>query len=152
MAGLHMNPVMNIITLPFALVVSVIAATTVFRNVFITYDNFTSDSNDSSGSSAPTLRTGTHILFNHNISGQQTSKNEIPLTENKSTHDMEAIPVHKVVDVEVGGVPTQTVRKRSLAPAKKNLKAYHRLHTQQYMGRDFDNGNYNFSTEKAHAL
>ncbi len=34
---------MNIITLPFAIVVSVIAATTVFRNVFIAYDNFAGD-------------------------------------------------------------------------------------------------------------
>jgi len=33
MAILQLNPVMNIIALPFALVVSVIAATTVFRNV-----------------------------------------------------------------------------------------------------------------------
>ena len=120
MAGLHMNPVMNIITLSFALVVSVIAATTVFRNVFIAYDNFTSDPNDSSGSSAPTLRTGTHILFNHNVSGQQTSKNEIPLGDYKATQDIEANPVHKVVDVEVDGVPTQTVRKCSLSPPQKS--------------------------------
>lgn len=115
MAGLHMNPVMNIITLPFALVVSVIAATTVFRNVFTAHDNFTADSNSPSGASGPnrsdgpTLRTGARILFNHNSTTQQMSTNEIPLGDYKSTHDMEPISVHKVVDVEVDGVPTQTV-------------------------------------------
>lgn len=114
MAGIHMNPVMNIITLPFALVVSVIAATTVFRNVFTAYDNFTGDSNNPSGASGPnrsegpTLRTGARILFNHNASHQQMSTNEIPLGDYKSTHDMD-IAVHKVVDVEVDGAPNQTV-------------------------------------------
>ncbi|KAK7441001.1 hypothetical protein VKT23_016782 [Stygiomarasmius scandens] len=39
-AALTLNPVMNIIALPFALVVSVIAATTIFRHVFLLYDSF----------------------------------------------------------------------------------------------------------------
>ncbi|KAF5371792.1 hypothetical protein D9758_003523 [Tetrapyrgos nigripes] len=39
-ASLVLNPVMNIICLPFAIVVSVIAATTVFRHVFLLYDSF----------------------------------------------------------------------------------------------------------------
>jgi hypothetical protein len=46
MASLRLNPVMNIIALPFALVVSVIAATTVFRNVFVTHDGFASGSSN----------------------------------------------------------------------------------------------------------
>lgn len=112
MAGLQLNPVMNIITLPFAIVVSVIAATTVFRNVFTAYDNFAGDNvvaaNTSglNGSDAPHLRTGARILFNHNTSTQmhQLSTNEIPLGEYKtqSSHAGE-LSVHKVVEVEVGG-------------------------------------------------
>jgi len=155
-----MNPVMNIITLPFALVVSVIAATTVFRNVFTAYDNFTPDSNSPSGASGasgasgpnrsdgPTLRTGARILFNHNTTSQQMSTNEIPLGDYKSTHDMEAISVHKVVDVEVDGVPTQTVCERPLTP-RNDLRAYH---TQGNIGRDFNDPSFNFTAEKARAL
>lgn len=157
MAGLHMNPVMNIITLPFALVVSVIAATTVFRNVFTAYDNFTADSNSPSGASGPnrsdgpTLRTGARILFNHNSTSQQMSTNEIPLGDYKSTHNMEAISVHKVVDVEVDGVPTQTVCERLLT-LQNDLRANHRLHTQRNIGRDFNDPSSNFTEEKARAL
>ncbi|KAG9019852.1 hypothetical protein FRB90_003442 [Tulasnella sp. 427] len=40
LAALTLNQVMNIFALPFALVVSVIASTAVFRNVFILYDGF----------------------------------------------------------------------------------------------------------------
>jgi len=89
-AGLQFNPVMNIMCLPFALVVSVIAATAVFRNVFTAYDAFSSEGvKHSGGSSGPMglggahggvgvhgagggsdkgLRTGARILFNHNTS------------------------------------------------------------------------------------
>ena len=81
---------MNIMCLPFALVVSVIAATAVFRNVFTAYDAFSSEGvKHSGGSSGPMglggahggvgvhgagggsdkgLRTGARILFNHNTS------------------------------------------------------------------------------------
>lgn len=40
LGALALNPVMNIFALPFALVVSVIASTAVFRNVFTLYDDF----------------------------------------------------------------------------------------------------------------
>jgi len=115
MAGLQLNPVMNVITLPFALVVSVIAATTVFRNVFTAYDGFSGDikgptgaSGPSNSSEGPSLRTGARILFNHNTTTQQANTNEFPLGDYKSTHDMGPISVHKVVDVEVDAVPNQT--------------------------------------------
>lgn len=99
MAGLQLNPVMSIITLPFALVVSVIAATTVFRNVFMAYDNFHGDPdtpNANSGralDSGPFLLTGTRILFNHNTTTNQLSANEIPLGQDKS--DMGPVSVCK---------------------------------------------------------
>lgn len=105
MAGLQLNPVMNIITISFALIVSVIAATTVFRNVFIAYDNFHGDSegpNAASGRAAdsgPFLRTGARILFNHNTTTNQMSTNDVPLGQYKT--EMSRVSVHKMVDVEV---------------------------------------------------
>ncbi|KAF8156883.1 hypothetical protein B0H34DRAFT_783168 [Crassisporium funariophilum] len=117
MAALHYNPVMNIMALPFALVVSVIAATTVFRNVFTAYDSFSSDSNKQSGNSGaprsegPLLRTGARILFANNTTTHQVSTNEIPLGEYKTNSDIGNISVHRVVDVEVDGVPKESKSK-----------------------------------------
>jgi hypothetical protein len=108
MAGLQLNPIMNIMTIPFALVVSVIAATTVFRNVFVAYDNFHGDADSPNGDSGRTansgsfMRTGAQILFNHNTATHQVSTNEIPLGQYKT--DMSPASVHKLVDVEVGAV------------------------------------------------
>ncbi|KAF9554796.1 hypothetical protein CPC08DRAFT_162416 [Agrocybe pediades] len=105
MAGLHLNPVMNIITLPFACVVSVIAATTVFRNVFTTYDSFSREGNTPSskiGSSARDtgFRTGPHILFNSNVTSTNAARtNDFPLGTYRSANDVGTISVHKVVDV-----------------------------------------------------
>lgn len=115
MAALAFNPVMNIIALPFALVVSVIAATTVFRNVFTLYDAFSSDSGlpvTSSGraeSNGP-LRfgaAGARVDFAHN-SGHHHSSNDIPLNAYKS-HDAGTISVHRVVDIDVDGTPVYSV-------------------------------------------
>ncbi|KAG9047061.1 hypothetical protein FS837_003147 [Tulasnella sp. UAMH 9824] len=50
LGALALNPVMNIFALPFALVVSVIAATAVFRNVFTLYDGFASGATSNSNS------------------------------------------------------------------------------------------------------
>lgn len=58
MAALGLNPVLMIIALPFALVVSVIASTTIFRNVFITYDDFGANSANSQGTFTDTSRNG----------------------------------------------------------------------------------------------
>ncbi|TFK36382.1 hypothetical protein BDQ12DRAFT_248941 [Crucibulum laeve] len=111
MASLALNPVMNIIALPFALVVSVIASTTVFRNVFIAHDSFFSDASgpgtSASGrtSDGPLNRLGgPRINFSHNASSHRMNS-DIPLGEYKSTHDVGAISVHRVVDIEVDGTP-----------------------------------------------
>jgi hypothetical protein len=106
MASLRLNPVMNIIALPFALVVSVIAATTVFRNVFIAHDGFASGSssgqhgaNSSSvGYSLPRFFTGgTRSLTSWS---RGPTKDRIPLDEYKS-QDVGAISIHRVVDIDV---------------------------------------------------
>ncbi|KAJ3503300.1 hypothetical protein NLJ89_g8494 [Agrocybe chaxingu] len=100
-AGLQLNPVMNIMFLPFALVVSVIAATTVFRNVFTAYDAFSNDTGHSghSGHSSSrlgegsVLRTGARILFKHNttMTTKATSENEISLAGySRKKSDVEA--------------------------------------------------------------
>ena len=44
MGALDLNPVMTVLTMHFTLPVSVIASTTVFRNVFIAYDGFEDNS------------------------------------------------------------------------------------------------------------
>ena len=108
MAGLQLNPSMNVMTLPFAAVVSVLAATMVFRNVFTAYDSFADRTLDPKyNSSAPkesTLRTGARILFNGNTTTVQTvqTTGEIPMGDYKAP-DSSTIAVHKVVDVEVQG-------------------------------------------------
>ena len=107
MAGLQLNPSMNVMTLPFAAVVSVLAATMVFRNVFTAYDSFadrTLDPKHQTGAGKEsTLRTGARILFNGNTTTVQTvqTTGEIPMADYKA--DESVIAVHKVVDVEVQG-------------------------------------------------
>jgi len=102
---------MNIMCLPFALVVSVIAATAVFRNVFTAYDAFSSEGvKHSGGSSGPMglggahgagggsdkgLRTGARILFNHNTStyaGGATTADvtSIPLGDYKGGYSVDS--------------------------------------------------------------
>ncbi|KAF9527459.1 hypothetical protein CPB83DRAFT_793263 [Crepidotus variabilis] len=113
-AGLQLNPVMNIMTLPFALVVSVIAATSVFRNVFVAFDSFSSDGTPvSGGSNGPGVRGGTkpsaHILFKDSMatsrgaSAVSSSDDPIPLGQFRSAG---TITVSKVVNVEVDGQHT----------------------------------------------
>ncbi|KAJ3568295.1 hypothetical protein NP233_g5805 [Leucocoprinus birnbaumii] len=117
MACLALNPVMNIIALPFALVVSVIASTTVFRNVFIQYDAFSSDTSKNLSSQQRGIsdsavnRLGTPRINLTNGASHHVVTNDIPLGEYKTsyaghhhyTHDTigGGISVHKVVDVEV---------------------------------------------------
>ncbi|KAF5369189.1 hypothetical protein D9615_009957 [Tricholomella constricta] len=113
MAALGLNPVMNIIALPFALVVSVIAATTVFRNVFIAYDAF---SGDGSGSGSGGHSSGCHysgpLSYNNRLAsnGQRGTSsrhttNDIPLSQYKSSHDVGAVSVHRVVELAVDDTP-----------------------------------------------
>ncbi|KAG9017530.1 hypothetical protein FRB90_000955 [Tulasnella sp. 427] len=57
LAALSLNPIMNIIVLPMTLVVSVIASTTVFRNVFTLHDGFASEF-EKTGTDHPAGTTG----------------------------------------------------------------------------------------------
>jgi len=105
MASLRLNPVMNIIALPFALVVSVIAATTVFRNVFIAHDGFASGSSggqhgtnsSGTGHSLPRFFTGNSRITTWS---RGATKDRIPLEDYKS-QDAGVISVRRVVDIGV---------------------------------------------------
>lgn len=117
MACLAFNPVMNIMALPFALVVSVIASTTVFRNVFILYDAFAGNSNNGGSSAQRGIsesgmnRMNTpRINLTQGASSHHVMTNDIPLAPYKngyasnhhySHHEIGGITVHKVVDVDV---------------------------------------------------
>lgn len=87
LAGLQLNPVMNLVAVPFALVVSVIAATTVFRNVFTASDSFSGELRGFAGVTGSAddgpfrLHSGAHseVVFNHNTSTHEVlSTNETP--------------------------------------------------------------------------
>ncbi|KAH6902449.1 hypothetical protein BKA70DRAFT_1567892 [Coprinopsis sp. MPI-PUGE-AT-0042] len=108
-AILQLNPPMNLMCLSFALVVSVIASTTIFRNVFTAYDAFSSGVSPSSNAGSrgftdpyPTSRTNGGRF---NVSGGARSNahtaTDIPLGH-YSPH--EGISVHKMVDIDVDGV------------------------------------------------
>ncbi|KAF8884823.1 hypothetical protein BD779DRAFT_1442846 [Infundibulicybe gibba] len=111
MAALALNPVMNIVALPFALVVSVIAATTVFRNVFVLYDGFSGDYTKQKASNTSSTRAGTDIRFvttprvKTSSVGATTHRftSDIPLDELKNQNNA-SISIHRVVDVDVDGV------------------------------------------------
>ncbi|KAG6915742.1 hypothetical protein DXG01_010039 [Tephrocybe rancida] len=104
MATLGLNPVMNIVALPFALVVSVIAATTVFRNVFMAYDAFASSKGTGGGISSSGMHSGP-LSYNGRqaVSGSRMNtirrNTEIPLTEYKTNGGVGAINVHRVVEL-----------------------------------------------------
>lgn len=112
MAVLALNPTMNVICLPFACVISVIAATTIFRNVFTLYDSFSGttkgDSSNRAISELNRLNNPARITVATGGTRHITS-NDIPLGDYKSQytthnhytqHEMGGISVHKVVDVE----------------------------------------------------
>jgi hypothetical protein len=107
-AILHLNPAMNLMCLSFALVASVIASTTIFRNVFTAYDAFSSHVSASSNGGSrgfseqyPTSRTNPP-RFNVSGSGRNNghTATDIPLGNYG-----EGISVHKMVDIDVDGVP-----------------------------------------------
>lgn len=97
---------MNIMTLPFALVVSVIAATTVFRNVFVSFDNFAGDSNPANNNSNPWSKQNTkasRIVFKNSMAtsnGESSSSSDqsIKMDPIKSGA---SITVSRVVEVSV---------------------------------------------------
>lgn len=101
---------MNLFGVPFALVVSVIAATTVFRNVFTASDSFSGELRGFAGVTGTTddspfrLHSGAHseVVFNHN-----TSTCEV-LSTNETAH---------VVDVETDqGSAKGTRRHQNVRP------------------------------------
>ncbi|KAG6888367.1 hypothetical protein C0992_008669 [Termitomyces sp. T32_za158] len=99
-AALGLNPVMNIMCLPFALVVSVIASTTVFRNVFITYDSFSSEGNGpSSSNSTPLNYSGRLAMSGSRMNSSRRVTTEIPLNDYKSTGAAGTISVHRVIEL-----------------------------------------------------
>ncbi|KAG8885203.1 hypothetical protein FRB98_001931 [Tulasnella sp. 332] len=114
LAGMKLNPIMNIIAIPFTLVVSVIAATTVFRNVFTMYDDFSGENsphNNTGGSSGH----GAGVVTIGGTNGSRGARsggthrhgqNTFALSSMKSSPNaMAGIEVHKVVDVEGVALP-----------------------------------------------
>jgi hypothetical protein len=100
---------MNIIALPFALVVSVIAATTVFRNVFTAYDAFAfSSANPATGSGSKGSNSNSREPNRINLSQTMISTGDIPLSSFKG---QQTLAVHQTIDIDVDGVPmSHTVR------------------------------------------
>ncbi|KAG5634889.1 hypothetical protein H0H81_000406 [Sphagnurus paluster] len=133
MASLGLNPVMNIMALPFALVVSVIAATTVFRNVFTAYDAFSSDTSGQGGLSSSGAHTGPLYNINRPTTGSQrvtttstrNMTNEIPLNHYKSTHDVGQISIHRVVELDV---------ENNIQTKSQGLDSEHRLSNEKARG------------------
>lgn len=124
LAGLRLNAIMNIVRLlptavqsaqsftlavmhkiavPFSLVVSVIAATTVFRNVFIKYDHFSGETSRSSHSNqAVATIGGTGRSGLSRARGNSASNNHVDTFALSSIKAVPhaAVEVHKVVDIE----------------------------------------------------
>ncbi|KAG9014887.1 hypothetical protein FRB94_009045 [Tulasnella sp. JGI-2019a] len=114
LASLALNPIMNIIAVPFTLVVSVIAATTVFRHVFTMYDDFSSETsphntksnsnfNSNSGGAAGVATIGGTNRSNRTRGSKprHEENDSFALSSVKSsTNVMTGIEIHKVIDVE----------------------------------------------------
>jgi len=112
LGGLGLNPVMNIISIPFVLVVSVIASTTVFRNVFTLYDDFGSDGAPTSRSATSYGQSGPAVTFGgtplNRIPGKgrfgSKQNDTFAMSELQSTTtqigNFGGIEVHQVVDIE----------------------------------------------------
>ncbi|KAH0583437.1 hypothetical protein H2248_009065 [Termitomyces sp. 'cryptogamus'] len=99
-ATLGLNPVMNIMCLPFALVVSVIASTTVFRNVFTAHDSFSSEGTGPSSSNSAPLNYGSRLdVSGTRLNTSRRVTTEIPLNDYKSSGTVGAISIHRVVEL-----------------------------------------------------
>jgi hypothetical protein len=97
---MQLNPVMNIMCLPFALVASVIAASTVFRNVFTLHDGFVShhlSSSASGGVTSPTARQG---FAGFGGRTRDPAPAGISLAELRSRSEPQTISVHKIIEIE----------------------------------------------------
>ncbi|KAG8857664.1 hypothetical protein FRB96_005682 [Tulasnella sp. 330] len=111
LSAMRLNAIMNIIAVPFALTVSVIAATTVFRHVFTMYDDFSSDTSphNTSGLSAQggvVTIGGTNASRTARSRGLSLSKHRhgqdtFALSSVKSSPNaMAGIEVHKAINVD----------------------------------------------------
>ena len=113
MASLTMNPIMNVMALPFAMVVSVIAATTVFRNVFLAYDSFgNSPSNEQQGESAANIRRNS-VQVGFSVGGQRITNSSRRLTRDHISMDAykpkdtgTISSIRKVIDIDVEQIPS----------------------------------------------
>jgi hypothetical protein len=98
---MQLNPVMNIMCLPFALVASVIAATTVFRHVFTLHDGLASNNQSSSASGAVTPPVTRHTFGGMGRQSRNPAGAGIALGELRSRNEgPQTISVHKMVEVE----------------------------------------------------
>jgi len=104
-AAQNLNPVMNIIAVPFTLVTSVIAATTVFRHVFVLYDDFSGGDTTRGGSKDVVATVGGSgprsrgLGFSMSKSRQNDTFALASVRSNPGAA-MAGIEVHKVVDVD----------------------------------------------------
>jgi len=120
MTSLGLNPVTNIIALPFALVVSVIAATTVFRNVFVAYDGFENNvtSSGQHGTDTSNVGNGRGAVRSFGRSRSSTASSHRLIRESRmimdgyKSQDFGTISVHRVVDVNVDPLPTSVTKNR----------------------------------------
>jgi hypothetical protein len=125
MASLNLNPVMNVIALPFALVVSVIAATTVFRDVFVAYDGFgnssssrqyrASTSTSSVGNGRGGLRGGNRWSA---VSSQGLTRASQMFMDDHKGQDVGHISVHRVVDISIDPLPASVTVSRTVPSAR----------------------------------
>lgn len=126
-ASLQLNPPMNLMCLSFALMVSVIASTTIFRNVFTAYDAFSSGVAPSSNQSS---RGFSEPFANSRAMGGRFNVSGGPLASGRNTHTASDIPlgnyghegisVHKMVDIDVDGVAMSSSNDRKTQMSDDN--------------------------------
>jgi hypothetical protein len=97
-AAMNLNPVMNIMCLPFALVASVIAATRVFRHLYTINDGLGSgQSSSDSRPQNPSSRGGFGLQASRTRNYNQPG---LALNDMRRDGAMPSISVHKVVEVD----------------------------------------------------
>jgi hypothetical protein len=124
-AALALNPVMNLMCLPFALVVSTLASTTVFRNLYRMHDSLAPDTHQR-GPSAVSGKGGSSSGGRTPLSATQPSSRRLSGIRFaggaesyalESRVDMSPVEVRKVVEVDVESSPVG-VRAGSDLPPK----------------------------------
>lgn len=115
MAVLDLSPIMNIIILPFTLVVSVIAATTVFRHTYGGLGDNTSETNglstaNGSGGLRFSFFGGTRTSWTTtapNLSTRPTR--DRPPMDNTKSQEIGIMSLHRVLDIAVDKYVSPTV-------------------------------------------